>query len=292
MTGILSERLGERSFDKAGEAPVVILGPHRAGTSLLAAMMEECGLFLGARTDSHGESTFFQRINRRMMLEFGCHWTEPRLAMARLGSVGDLTPASDAIREYLSGFAALEYWGRSPSLHYRCWGWKDPRNCVLLPLWTRIFPRSVVVSIHRHPMDCALSLHKRSQDIAGRMRAASSSLKGRSLLRGGPLVIDSFRTATLTGALDVAIEYLQVQRHNLASFDGVHVDISYEDLVRDPDIAIAKIATGLGQTRRLSSKPTTRPHIDSLNRFRHNPEALELCVNRRSELGELGYSTS
>jgi hypothetical protein len=49
---------------------------------------------------------------------------------------------------------------------YLLWGWKDPRTCVLLPLWLDVL-RDMGVSVSavhvvRNPLDVARSLHKRN----------------------------------------------------------------------------------------------------------------------------------
>ena len=67
-----------------GTAPILILGPHRAGTSLTARMLGEIGVFLGARVDQNAESTYFQRLNRNLLNEIGAHWSTPVTAVSIL----------------------------------------------------------------------------------------------------------------------------------------------------------------------------------------------------------------
>jgi hypothetical protein len=46
------------------------------------------------------------------------------------------------------------------------WGFKDPRLCVVLPLYLKLFPKAQVVHIRRNPNDVAASLGKRKKRMS------------------------------------------------------------------------------------------------------------------------------
>ncbi len=42
------------------------------------------------------------------------------------------------------------------------WGWKDPRNSLVLPFWQGLLPRLKIVVMVRNPLEVAYSMHKRN----------------------------------------------------------------------------------------------------------------------------------
>jgi len=162
-------------------SPIVIVGTHRSGTSVTANSLRTLGLFTGARRDGNGESTFFQRLNRRLSSEAGGHWTNPLAVVESLSHIDDLPAFVEPLRTHLTGLSAIEYWGahavnRKP--FPELWGWKDPRNGYLLPLWQTVYPELKVIWVRRDPRACAISMHRRAGTWRenSTQRAASSSL--------------------------------------------------------------------------------------------------------------------
>lgn len=148
--------------------PIIVAGMHRSGTTLLVRLLERCGVFMGIHQTRNAESEFFQNINRDILDRMGCSWR----------CCGCL-PETDILRHHYrwlhqmmakkvrSGFIGA-YWGRGPKALLRLisppvvWGWKDPRNSLLLPLWQKVFPNSKVIHIFRDGRDVALSLLNRA----------------------------------------------------------------------------------------------------------------------------------
>lgn len=60
-------------------SPIIIIGMHRSGTSMITEMLEKLGLFVGVRKDpnSNFESTFFYNINNWLLLQSGGAWDHP-----------------------------------------------------------------------------------------------------------------------------------------------------------------------------------------------------------------------
>ncbi|MEW6572041.1 MAG: sulfotransferase [Bacillota bacterium] len=140
--------------------PIIIVGMHRSGTTLLVRLLERAGVFMGHMQTKNKEASFYQRINKDALDMFGCSWR-----------CLDYLPNNETLRTYPwlkamilkrieKGFI-LEYCGtRAIGLLFKrfLWGWKDPRNSLLLPVWHQVYPDATVINIIRDGRDVALSL--------------------------------------------------------------------------------------------------------------------------------------
>lgn len=118
--------------------PIVIVGMHRSGTSLLAAMLSRLGVFFGRErdffsADSRNETGYFElqeqiAFNRKLFRFFD-------LAYDRV------EPLPDNWREF-PGIGALKEGIRDLiSKHFdnqQVWGWKEPLTTVLLPIYNEV----------------------------------------------------------------------------------------------------------------------------------------------------------
>jgi hypothetical protein len=148
--------------------PVIFIGMHRSGTSMLGRLLEELGMFFGAHKDENNEALFFQDLNEWLLSQCGARWDNPAAFNRyfwRNDEVGKWTEIY--VRNLLSGPRFVQFLGvrRLASGVTRGldvpWGWKDPRNTFTLPFWLRIFPNAKVVSIERNGVDVAQSLRAR-----------------------------------------------------------------------------------------------------------------------------------
>ena len=57
--------------------PIIISGMHRSGTSLIANILNDNGVFIGSKVDENNESIFFQRINKWILSCVGSSWDNP-----------------------------------------------------------------------------------------------------------------------------------------------------------------------------------------------------------------------
>jgi hypothetical protein len=141
--------------------PVCILGMHRSGTSMVALLLAECGLYLGHERDlmppgpdnpaGFGENLGFVELNERLLAALGGTWDAvPEFAPGWLES-HDVTLLHAEAEQLVQAFAECEPWG-----------WKDPRSSITFPFWERVAgPLEVVVCI-RDPLEVALSLQRRN----------------------------------------------------------------------------------------------------------------------------------
>ncbi len=156
--------VAERAAVVAGESrptAVVVLGMHRSGTSALARVLNLCGAYLPDVLLSprpYDNPTGFWEpeavviFNDRVLRQLGGAWNR----------VDFPPPGSDFVEEFARDAQAVlasEY-GNRPTILI-----KDPRICVLAPLWHQALAgagyRTVYVVAVRGPVEVAQSLHAR-----------------------------------------------------------------------------------------------------------------------------------
>jgi hypothetical protein len=148
-------------LDTNQRAPVLVVGMHNSGTSILTKLLHESGVFFAASMQHH-ESRFFSIfVNDLIVLGGSDNWAKLPLmsiddVMAFHHSVGPFIK-----RHWIAEYLQWGYGGTSP------WGIKDPRLCILLPLYLAIFPEARVIHIRRNPDDVAASLHERERARGG-----------------------------------------------------------------------------------------------------------------------------
>ena len=144
----------------AGNSRVVcIIGPGRAGTSLLARLLHTAGMDVGEHTS----------LAEPKSHNLTGDWEHPVLSgitqkiLRRLGSTGNTPPDPihvpfwlaapnfDALRNEALSVIDTEF-GRSDF-----WGWKDPPTTLVLPFWQGIIPRIRYIIAMRNPIDMVTS---------------------------------------------------------------------------------------------------------------------------------------
>lgn len=146
---------------------IIILGMHRSGTSLLAKAVKSLGVYLGRDEHMIGprddnpegfwEHSEIVDIHEKLLNSLSSSWdtTEP---------LPEGWWQSEAAAE--SRVRLKEILTRNFSDH-TLWGFKDPRTCLLLPLWKSIFQELDIepyyILCFRNPLNVAASLHKRDR---------------------------------------------------------------------------------------------------------------------------------
>jgi hypothetical protein len=138
--------------------PVAIAGMHRAGTSMVARVLQICGLDLGGEanfappapdnTEGYWEDLRFVSLNDRILDAFGGAWDAPPALPD--GWVRDAR--LDGIRREAEAIAG----GRPEP-----WGWKDPRTSLTAAFWRDVWPALRFVVCVRNPLEVAASLRAR-----------------------------------------------------------------------------------------------------------------------------------
>ena len=146
--------------------PLIIVGMHRSGTSILARLLSQLGVWLGA--DCHPrrmESLFFRHTNDALLSLAQSSWYRPQGFLKSLVDPGKrVLYRKEALEAWESRrtvrYFGLDPWARNGSLIHeqRPWGWKDPRNSLALKVWLEIFPHAKVLHVVRNGIDAADSL--------------------------------------------------------------------------------------------------------------------------------------
>jgi len=141
--------------------PVIVLGMHHSGTSIVAEILHRNGVFMQANM-GHYESKFFTRaVNDELIMGGGANWAAVPImpagdVMAKLAVARDLIE-----RKAYKRYVQAGYDGESR------WGFKDPRTCVVLPLYLEVFPKAQLLHIVRDGDDVAGSLAASEKQAVG-----------------------------------------------------------------------------------------------------------------------------
>lgn len=224
--------------------PVILLGMHRSGTSLIARLLDELGLFQGKELQEDHESTWFLELNEQLLKRVNATWDHPAAFQTFLKHPDAVDLATRCLHDDLSGQQISGYLGLPRYLKYRSlskfdqpWAWKDPRTIFTLPLWLRLFPSARLIYIVRNGVDVAASLRAREvQELARRVQEYPAK---RKKLAGHPMVErasfkGSARCLELAGGFSLWEEYVAQAEQNLAAATQDMLVIRYERLIADP----------------------------------------------------------
>ena len=59
-------------------APVIILGMHRSGTTMIAELLDRLGLFVGTKVQGDHEAVYFLDINEELFTQIHAFWDNPQ----------------------------------------------------------------------------------------------------------------------------------------------------------------------------------------------------------------------
>lgn len=134
--------------------PVLVLGAHRSGTSFLASSVAAWGVELGKRQVEPSASNPRGYFEDEDFVEFHgrvlSRVLPPSVVPQKYGPIYVREPIAvepnDEEREI--GMTLAESRRRE-----QLWGWKDPRTCLFLEYWLRLFPDALLVAVYRHPLE-------------------------------------------------------------------------------------------------------------------------------------------
>jgi len=225
-----NEKIMEEMTEKL-TPPIIIIGMHRSGTSLLSRLLAESGVFQGYARDEHNESLFFQIINENIFRQEGLNWDQPQELHRILTDPDKRSLTAEYIvnlLEYYYGPDQDQGMEKNTFNFTSPWGWKDPRNTVTLPAWLQVFPDSKVIHIIRNGIDVAVSLWRR--ETSRRDDGADPHY--------------SKRCQSLTGCFELWKNYVEIGRNSCLQSTSV-IEVVYEDLVSKPEETIQSIFTFL-----------------------------------------------
>ncbi|WP_456397904.1 sulfotransferase [Desulfurobacterium sp.] len=149
------------------QSPIIIIGMHRSGTSLISRILEKCGIFMGKNKDENNEAFFFLNFNYWIFRQANATWDNPYNYTKTSESFKNLM--TKLAKKYIRSIRRIEFLGLKQGLKYKSlkeidfpWGWKDPKNSFTLDIWLKVFPDAKIIHIYRNPIDVAESLRKRT----------------------------------------------------------------------------------------------------------------------------------
>ena len=194
-------------------SPLVISGFHRSGTSMTANLFANAGLFLGetllganySNPYGHFEDTEVIEFHDRVLEKSGTNWRANTPFVPILGE-----------EDWRWMF---EYGTRRSA--YPSWGFKDPRNCLVLPQWASVFPDMAVLYVYRPCIECVHSIKRRA---------------AKDLLLGKAAWINREFWQTDDMAIRMYIAYAEAALRFLESFSGRSLVVDLEDLLSGRDL--------------------------------------------------------
>ncbi|EFM09141.1 glycosyl transferase family 2 [Paenibacillus curdlanolyticus YK9] len=151
---------------KADEQVVIcVLGMHRSGTSAITRAINIAGAYVGESNElvqplvdnpkGFWEYQEFVDINDRVLNQLDSAWDTVDVFPDKWWTREEIVSIKEEIKSIIS----------DKFMDNRLWVFKDPRTCILLPLWKEVFSElqmkaKFVLSI-RNPLDVYASLHKR-----------------------------------------------------------------------------------------------------------------------------------
>lgn len=225
--------------------PLILLGMHRSGTSLMVRLLRDVGVHMGHRLSRDAEDIFFQKLNRRIYNAVDVRWGYVAPLIEAMRTPRFVEQQTELMRRAL--FSPKHRWAPEPHIvrffgaplwelfrqgEVFPWGWKDPRTTLTFPIWLRIFPRARVVHIVRNGIDVAISTHRRSQKQQRRLR--------NRVLRFDycPITLDFEYCFNLW---EQHVSFILEQRQLIP--EGQYLEMRYEDLLVAPAGQLRRIAS-------------------------------------------------
>lgn len=263
-----------------GKDPVIILGMHRSGTTMLVRCALMMGVEMGRELSVNAESLTFQRINRCIFDSLAGRWDNVSPVVSCLASDEVVRRETrDAHRRLLHDYGIFSHFGRTGWVRLLAghrWGWKDPRNCITLPIWLELFPDARVVHVVRNGVDAAISLHRRETRRNTRERDYSSGCQD------------------FTACFLLWEEYVRAGRLFSSRLPAKqYLELRYEEMLRSPMEQLTRVTEFLNKNVGRRVLQSAADDIDSsrldnsLYRRQYAAEIAELPASQL--MHELGY---
>jgi hypothetical protein len=123
---------------------------------------------------------------------------------------------------------------------HRLSAWKDPRACLTLAFWRPLLPRVKAIVCVRHPLEVARSL----------------------------LARDGFEVSR---SIDLWMRYMS---DAVAEAGDDVLVVAYDDLLRDPDAAVARLAGFIDPAIGAAARAAAAAHIGAHAHLRHHADAM------------------
>lgn len=283
--------------------PIILIGMHRSGTSMVSRLLESAGLFMGINKDKNNEAQYFVRLNEWILFQAGASWDNP----FEFPSFCKHDHASTLITDFLLqainrpitlrflGWKFFKQWNLA-ELDFP-WGWKDPRTTLTLPLWLQVFPQAKVIHVYRHGVDVAYSLLQRSEEKYDVRRILYRKLYYVYWLFGPKVIpldyrrFDSVSLLSLENGFDLWEFYIQQAYNHAEHLTDRVMHIRYEDILDSPQeqVRVMLEFCGLDANSTHLQKIMTTINPSRAYAYRKSEELLKFSETVKDRLQRFAY---
>jgi hypothetical protein len=133
----------------------VVLGMHKSGTSLISQILHHSGINMG-EIDPSVSYDYGNKYERQSTFKLN----EEILGQRDVNSLHLVAPKKLSLSdEHLKQMRQII--DKNNSLYGQNWGFKDPRTCLVYPLWASVLPEHKLIAIYRHPYELWLRYRPR-----------------------------------------------------------------------------------------------------------------------------------
>ena len=221
------------------QAPLIVFGMHRSGSSWLSRSLHHSGIYMGFKQEHNAEALHFLGLNQKLLAMEGANWWQPK----RITTLPSPFPSAKDL--YVEHFKLGIENPLLLLLHARHpWGFKDPRNTFTLLAWKSIFPRAKFLHIYRNGQAVANSLWHRNSKT-GEVHT--------------PWLNHAENAFALWETYMLEVEFLNQQLPHI-------FHLSYEELCKPHSPVVDSLSRFVGRKLLLSSapKPSIHPILPEL----------------------------
>lgn len=225
------------------QQPIIILGMHRSGTTMITKILENLGLFVGSEKEINHEALFFWEINNWI---FNLHTANPELPH-NLQYTNPVTKniIEDALKYYVQSNRRKKYLGKLSSKYKNIteidfpFGWKDPKNTFTLNFWKCVFPQPKIIHVYRNPIDSVSSYIERDLEMKNQFQWNWKKKLKREFLITHKFNYN-FRIYNLEQGYELWQEYVG-KAIELEKDNNLYFNIKYEEFLSKPIENIKKL---------------------------------------------------
>lgn len=282
--------------------PIIVIGMHRSGTSMITRYLQESGVFMGNKMDENDESKFFQYINRWLLNQFQATWDRPE-NIENVNSE-NFIKASEIVGNYLKSYNSIKYLGFNKFLEYKSlfnldfsWGWKTPLNTLNIKIWNLLYPNAKIIHIYRNPVDVANSLYQREKNLdKQKFEALRPKLwQNKIKLRRVNYLAQSHRCHHIEEGVKLWLSYTQKGLNANSLFENVF-EVKYESFLENPELILNDLSNFLQlsiddeKIKRISNKVDDSRRYAFLTQNNSELNNLYRKYENHDLLTRLGYS--
>jgi hypothetical protein len=282
-------------------APVIVIGAHRSGTTLVVGMLKALGLFVGKKKDVNHEALFFVRFNEWLMHRSGATWDHPEPVRELFTSehAADARALAQACADaMIRSPYTVSYLGWTRFLRQRRldrlsfpWAWKDPRSTFTLPLWLECFPEAKVIHVMRHGVDAAQSLTRRHLEAVAAERRRGPSRRY-LITPYRDRFFDTVTCGSLEGSFKVWERYVSEGRRQVQRTGSQAIELRFENIVAQPLSALNTLVDfcEIDSSSEMLRTATSYVRVDHAYAYRSSPGLQEFADGVADRLAIYQYS--